>query len=159
MHWFFLIAILGSSAVMAQEMDSPPPRFEMLHDGSVVHDQETGLQWMRCSMGQEWIGNRCVGLASRFTWDQASDLTSAAGGLADWRLPSVDELQSLIEYRMFDPAIDPVIFPGTPPVNYWSSSEAAYDIFYAWSVHFANGFSNWRHKRQRFEVRLVRTAD
>ena len=60
---------------------------------------------------------------------------------------------------MFNHAIDPAAFPNTPPSNFWSSSEAAYDAFYGWTVHFANGFSNWRHKRQRFEVRLVRDGD
>lgn len=136
------------------------PRFVPQDQEDTVLDQQTGLQWMRCSLGQTWTGQTCAGHTNRFTWDQAqSAAESGHAGLQDWRLPTVHELQTLIEYRMFNPAIDHQAFPNTPPANYWSSSEAAYDAFYAWSVHFANGFSNWRHKRQRFEVRLVRDVD
>lgn len=159
MRWFLLICgmILGLGQTLQATAETS--RFTASGDGTVILDQQTNLQWMRCSMGQEWTVNRCVGIPSRFSWDQAVMLTSSLAGHTDWRLPTVDELQTLVEYRMFDPAIDPVAFPGTPPANFWSASEAAYDVFYAWSVHFANGFSNWRHKRQRFEVRLVRAAD
>jgi len=140
--------------------ETTEPRFIPSADGVTVSDQQSGLQWLRCSLGQTWVGQTCVGHANRYTWEQA--LAAAEGdhaGAADWRLPTVHELQNLVEYRMFNPAIDPKAFPNTPPANFWSSSEAAYDAFYAWSVHFGNGFSNWRHKRQRFEVRLVRDTE
>lgn len=145
--------LLGPAAVLAEPAET---RFEIIDDGAVVLDQQTGLHWMRCSVGQDWTGSTCAGRPDRFTWDQAKDLASDLAGNNSWRLPTVEELQSLVEYRVFNPAIDPEIFPNTAPSNYWSASEAAYDVFYAWSVHFANGFSNWRHKRQRFETRLVR---
>ena len=159
MRWYLLMAMGILGLTLTTQAAAEDARFTPIGDGSVVQDQETKLQWMRCSIGQEWTVNRCTGIPSRFTWEQAVALTSTLSGHTDWRLPTVDELQTLVEYRMFDPAIDPIAFPGTPPANFWSASEAAYDVFYAWSVHFANGFSNWRHKRQRFEVRLVRTSE
>ncbi|TVP80733.1 DUF1566 domain-containing protein [Thioalkalivibrio sp.] len=152
----FALLLAGHSVASADPADT---RFEAIEDGAVVLDRETGLQWMRCSMGQKWTGTACAGLPNRYTWDQAINLESDLAGNDSWRLPTVGELQTLVEYRVFNPAINPEAFPNTPPANYWSSSEAAYDAFYAWSVHFANGFSNWRHKRQRFEARLVRDAD
>ncbi len=145
--------LLGHAVALADPADT---RFEIIEDGAVVLDQQTGLHWMRCSVGQSWTGSTCAGRPERYTWDQATNLASDLSDNNNWRLPTVEELQSLVEYRVFNPAIDPQVFPNTEPSNYWSSSEAAYDVFYAWSVHFANGFSNWRHKRQRFETRLVR---
>jgi hypothetical protein len=157
----FLIAAIvmmlaGSTTASADPADS---RFEIDDDGAVVLDRQTGLYWARCAVGQKLMDNHCAGLANRYTWDQANALESDLAGNGDWRLPTVEELQTLVQYQIFNPAIDPKAFPNTPPAAFWSSSEAAYDAFYAWTVHFANGFSNWRHKRQRFEVRLVRDGD
>jgi hypothetical protein len=151
-----VLMLAGHTAASADPADE---RFEFIEDGAVVVDRSSGLQWMRCSLGQNWTGTACAGLAERYTWDQANDLPSGSAGNHGWRLPTVEELQTLVEYRVFNPAINPQAFPNTPPSNFWSSSEAAYDAFYAWSVHFANGFSNWRHKRQRFETRLVRDGE
>lgn len=157
----FLIAgvvliLAGHTTVAA---DPGEGRFEIIADGAVVLDRQTGLQWMRCSVGQMLVDDFCAGLANRYTWDQAKALESDLAGNRNWRLPTVEELQTLVQYQIFNPAIDPRAFPNTPPANFWSASEAAYDAFYAWTIHFANGFSNWRHKRQRFEVRLVRDAE
>ncbi|WP_232222191.1 Lcl C-terminal domain-containing protein [Thioalkalivibrio paradoxus] len=152
------VALLLAAPLVASA-DPGDSRYEPIADGVVIHDHQTGLQWMRCSLGQSWTGEYCGGRADRFTWDQARDLNTEFAGKDSWRLPTMDELQTLVEYRMFNPAIDPSAFPNTPPSNFWSSSEAAYDAHYAWSVHFANGFSNWRHKRQRFEARLVRDPE
>ena len=157
----FLIAgvvlmLAGQTTVSADPSDS---RYQIMEEGKVVFDSDTGLSWERCSVGQTLVDGHCAGLANRYTWDQANALDSDLPENGEWRLPTVDELQTLVEFRVFNPAIDPQAFPNTPPANFWSSSEAAYDAFYAWTVHFANGFSNWRHKRQRFEVRLVRDAE
>jgi len=151
--------VLMLAGHMTASADPADSRFEIVGDGAVVLDHRTGLYWARCSVGQKLVDNYCAGLANRYTWDQANALQSNLAGNGDWRLPTVEELQALVEYRVFNPAIDPNAFPNTPPSNFWSSSEAAYDAFYAWTVHFANGFSNWRHKRQRFEVRLVRDGE
>jgi len=151
--------VLMLAGHMTASADPADSRFEIVGDGAVVLDHRTGLYWARCSVGQKLVDNYCAGLANRYTWDQANTLQSNLAGNGDWRLPTVEELQALVEYRVFNPAIDPNAFPNTPPSNFWSSSEAAYDAFYAWTVHFANGFSNWRHKRQRFEVRLVRDGE
>ncbi|MDD3761278.1 MAG: DUF1566 domain-containing protein [Acidithiobacillus sp.] len=70
-------------------------------DGTVT-DTETGLQWMRCSLGQAWDGTSCVGEAEGYTWQEALDAAeelNRKGGYAghrDWRLPSIEELHSLV---------------------------------------------------------------
>ena len=61
-------------------------------DGTVT-DPETGLQWMRCSLGQTWNGGNCLGEAQSYTWDEAmtsADELNQGGGYAgyrDWRMP------------------------------------------------------------------------
>ncbi|MFO8152681.1 DUF1566 domain-containing protein [Thioalkalivibrio sp.] len=151
-----VLMLAGHTTVSAEPADS---RYQIEEDGAVVFDSQTGLYWERCSVGQTLVDGHCAGRANRFTWDQANALDADLPENGEWRLPTVEELQTLVEFRVFNPAIDPEAFPNTPPSNFWSSSEAAYDAFYAWTVHFANGFSNWRHKRQRFEVRLVRDGE
>ena len=103
------------------------------HGNGTVTDQETGLMWMRCSLGQS--GTSCTGSAVVYdTWKSALEAALSANsgsgtfGYTDWRLPNVAELDSLVEVSCFDPAINASIFPNTMhDVNdhwYWSSSVA-----------------------------------
>jgi len=68
-------------------------------DGTVT-DPTTGLQWMRCSMGQTWDGvnSTCTGTASTYTFDQANALTGTVtfAGQSDWRVPTIQELQTIL---------------------------------------------------------------
>lgn len=69
----------------------------------VVKDKRTGLQWMRCSLWQDWSekAQTCKGSVNIYTWQDALELVkkfNALGGYAgstNWRLPTVRELQSL----------------------------------------------------------------
>lgn len=69
----------------------------------VVKDSRTGLQWMRCSLGQDWNekSKTCNGNVENYSWQAALDIAdkiNRAGGyagLTDWRLPTLRELQSL----------------------------------------------------------------
>ena len=76
----------------------------------------------------------------KLTWQVAllycEDLDFA--GHSDWRLPNERELQSIVDYGRFDPAIDPVF--GAVSSWYWSSSTVVSERRHAWRVHFRNGF-------------------
>lgn len=61
-----------------------------------VTDVTTGLQWMRCAMGQNWNGAGCLGDSGTHTWDTARGLNSNFVGYADLRLPSIKELLGLV---------------------------------------------------------------
>lgn len=64
-------------------------------------DPETGLIWMRCSVGQEWTGSGCSGQALELKWQDAKDYVPlfnekvAFAGKRTWRLPTIAELSSI----------------------------------------------------------------
>lgn len=49
-------------------------RYVIHTEGSMVLDKTTNLVWQRCSVGQTWNGNTCIGEAKLFTFDQAQQL-------------------------------------------------------------------------------------
>jgi Protein of unknown function (DUF1566) len=76
---------------------------------------------------------------------------------AGWRLPTVRELQTLVDpSRMADPRIDLTAFPTTPSAAFWSSSPVAGSPSLAWLVNFYDGFANTYDKTTMVDVRCVR---
>jgi serine/threonine protein kinase len=146
-------------------------------DGSIIEDQTTGLQWMRCSQGQHWEGVNCNGDAATLTWEEAMQQSRgfSFAGYTDWRVPTKDELRTLVycssgrsktlndtgDYCAGDykrPTIDQAAFPGTPDSWFWSSSPDAYPSVYAWYVDFYYGYVYKRDKSISAYVRLVRAG-
>ena len=126
-----------------------------------VTDNSTGLMWQKCSAGLN-NDSTCSGTAELYTWPEALDycnsLSLAGGG---WRLPNIKELQSIADYRFWNPAIDPTYFPNTEPSIFWSST----NYFYTYSgvymkgakcVHFYNGSVQPYEKTSTYYVRCVR---
>lgn len=129
-------------------------------DGTVT-DTKTGLIWMRCTIGQTWNGATCTGTATTYTWARATVLTQTYAGHSDWRLPKVRELQSIVDYSKFDPAIDGSTFPATPIDHFfWSASHRL--IFSttddAWIVDFRGGATFSGYSPDSGHVRLVRNG-
>ena len=70
---------------------------------SVVKDSRTGLEWMRCSLGQQWqaTANTCTGEVKKYNWQGAQDIAKkfnsmgGYGGQTGWRVPTIRELQSI----------------------------------------------------------------
>ena len=113
-------------------------------DGTIT-DLATGLMWMQddSGYGMEWEDALAY----------CEELEFA--GHTDWRLPSVKELQSIVDYGRQDPAIDPVF--SAVLSWYWSSSSDVVDLPGAWRVSFSTGsvvlFSK---KLTYYAVRAVR---
>ncbi len=72
---------------------------EALMPKGMWKDPDTGLIWMRCSLGQTWNGSGCDGKTKEYRWWDAIktiDKLSFAEK-SDWRLPTISELSSLME--------------------------------------------------------------
>lgn len=143
-----LAAVLLGAAVPAPASSCPPaliggqPRFEIR--GALVLDRASGLLWQRCSVGQrhEASSGRCVGQPQLLRHADARIQARALG--EGWRLPSVNELRSLVDPRCGVPAIDPQAFPGFgyPPqqgMPYWTGTPFETVPGMSYHVDFAAG--------------------
>lgn len=108
----------------------------------IVTDNVTGLIWQR-TLPATYAG--CTGGAptgANCTWQQSVDYCNGLnyGGQVDWRLPTMKELATLVDYGEFSPAIDETIFPATPADGlFWSSSEYINNTSNAWYAYLYNG--------------------
>jgi len=120
----------------------PDPRFTDNVDGTVT-DNLTGLIW-----------TKNANLSVKITWPAALDVcyNLEADGIdlndaslpGDWRLPNIRELQSILDYGEFHPALA----VGHPFVNlqssfssyYWTSTTCAGYEPYAWGLSVINGY-------------------
>lgn len=157
-----LCLLLPGLAIQAQTCNpngratAPDERFQAHADGTVT-DLATGLLWKQCEEGRQ--GADCHGTTREFSWQEA--LTHAQGvvfaGYKDWRLPNLKELQSLVELRCAQPAINVRRFPRTSSRLFWSSSPSMYyPNGYGWHVDFNYGDYDDDNRDFRFAVRLVR---
>lgn len=64
-------------------------------DGTATNIR-TKLTWKRCYEGQSWTGSSCAGAPKGYTWEDAKKLKSNFAEKNDWRLPTLDELHSIV---------------------------------------------------------------
>jgi len=80
-------------------------------------------------------------------------------GFSDWRMPTVEELRTIVDYSRPYPAIvDTAYFPQTLPYYYWSASPYASDPDNAWYLDFRLGdtIAYVNDKGYGYAVRLMR---
>ena len=96
--------------------------------------------------------------ASAFERFQQLDFSAATAECASlgFRVPSMKELQTLVDRMRVRPSIDADFFPGTPSDAFWTSSLVADNPELGWSVSFELGRSDQSDVSSEFWVRCVR---
>ncbi len=113
-------------------------------DGTIT-DNTTTLMWQK-----EDDNNT-------YNWADAKSYCSnlSLASKSDWRLPSIEELRSIVDLGKTNPAID-IVFTNTNSSGYWSSTTVASGTSSAWGVHFNGGNDGWGTKTNDGYVRCVR---
>ena len=127
--------------------------------GQIVIDLEFGIEWLRCSIGQRWNGENCIGEILQISVETADQAISQANEQlgAGWRLPTKDELSALVCDTCSGLKINEDIFPDTFGGPYWTSDTNRLAPRHQWTVNFFTGHSYGRFfPSQEMAVRLVR---
>jgi hypothetical protein len=117
----------------------PSPRFKIASD--VVVDRLTGLYWLRHA--------NLAG--SVVTWEGAlqavAEYNRVFHGRYIWRLPNINELESLVDCSMHSPALP----KGHPFIDvqegYWSSTTSMFGPDWAWAFYLTKGAVGVGQKR------------
>ena len=135
-----------------------------------VTDNVTGLMWQddaeAASVTKPWLTSANYTICSEETssdvcYDTSGDTATTycsqitTGGYADWRLPTVEELEGIVDYGKVSPAID-TTFQNTTSDYYWSATTYEAYRHYVWFVGFYDGYVSYSNKNNSFYVRCVR---
>ncbi|WP_164518273.1 DUF1566 domain-containing protein [Pseudoalteromonas rubra] len=79
----------------------------------LVYDNKTNLTWYSCRNYGKKNSSECVDYHAVKTWQEALKAVEGVtyAGYSDWRLPSIKELNSIIEYSCYYPALNLSLFP------------------------------------------------
>ena len=125
----------------------------------IVVDLKHKIDWLRCSVGQRWDGNECIGKIVNLSLDmvpKALDIANEQLG-GQWRLPSKAELKSIVCRECPSPKINQEIFPNTDNAPYWTGDQSIFNSKFYVSINFHTGFSFNRFSPiKELAVRLVR---
>jgi len=119
----------------------PAPRFAV--QGEQVQDFLTGLVW-----------RRTTSLGEALDWSDALTRVARLGN--GWRLPNINELESLVDCATHSPALP----TGNPFRNagdvHWSSTTSLYEPDWAWALYLDKGAVGIGQKQQaRFHAWAV----
>jgi hypothetical protein len=153
------IALLaGSSNIFAGNLpDTGDPNEPVCNPRSytdagngIIVDNVTGLMWQKETA------------PSTYRWPQAARYCNrlTLGGYTDWRLPTIQELITLVDSSVAfpGPTINTDYFPDTVADNYWSSTtDKNLPFNNKWCVYFRTGFVvKYNMLKEGISVRAVR---
>jgi hypothetical protein len=147
----------------------PNPRFTDNGNGTVT-DNLTGLIWLKKANCADATRPWATALTDVASLNSAGAMNSRDCGdtsnSADWRLPNIKELQSLVDFAYVDPAlpntagtgqwIEGSPFSGVQTYRYWSSSTYASNAGFAWFLDLSSGYVGYGSKASDYYVWPVR---
>jgi len=122
----------------------PDHRFLDNKDGTVT-DSLTGLIWLKntnCFRMMNWEGAKRAAkrLKDGDCGPNPALILADGSSAGDWRLPTMRELCTLIDFSRRDPALpNGHMFSAFPPGYYWSETTLDYYSGLAWIVYFESG--------------------
>jgi len=121
----------------------------LLVSSDVVFHNKTGLSWQ---------DNRSA-MSEKVTYEEAEKFCDAlkAGKYNDWRVPTLKELSSIVDYTKYDPAILDGFSSGGS-VYYWSSTPYMGDTDKVWGINFKTGATDANGKNYTRHIRCVRVS-
>ncbi|MBF0627839.1 MAG: DUF1566 domain-containing protein [Magnetococcales bacterium] len=149
--------VSGDDGQLQKGVTWPTPRFTDNGDGT-VKDNLTELIWMKnanCWRPQTWTNalTKVAGLNART--ESCAGYTT--GTHTDWRLPQLNELESLVDAGRHNPALPTGHpFSGDQSSSYWSSTTYIGSSAEAWRVYLREGSVNIGLKSYQHDVWPVR---
>jgi hypothetical protein len=111
-----------------------------------VTDIETKLIWQQATAPNTYNRDQAISYCESLSF----------AGYTDWRLPTLDELKTLVDSTQTPPKINHTFFPDTRLDAYWSSTTDASNTSFAWGVDFFYGGGYMYSKPSSYYVRAVR---
>ncbi|MFZ5797441.1 MAG: DUF1566 domain-containing protein [Desulfobulbus sp.] len=131
----------------------PWPAQRLVVEGDGVIDRLTGLEWLR---------QASLNGGAEVSWGEAFSLVAALNeklgeNEPHWRLPNINELESLVDCASHSPAL-PADHPFLEVRDvYWSSTTSCYEPDWAWALYLGKGALGVGVKRAKnFHVWPVR---
>ncbi|MGU3575413.1 DUF1566 domain-containing protein [Brucellaceae bacterium C25G] len=160
--FYYLPAFLGLVATHSHAAENCILTLEenFITQGEHAEDRRTGLIWKRCAAGMKWDETKesCIGQPQSF--NQKTALEEAQINGKEWRVPSGEELETLLVDTCAGPKINTRIFPSTEASDYgegakfWTSTEAMPGMFYYFD--FTNGWVDMHSAGYRLSLILVK---
>lgn len=149
-----------TNAVAAEGCIKEPEK-HFLFKGDAAEDGKTGLIRKRCAVGMVWdpAKNTCAGQSESLNQQTAKEAAAVAG--QGWRVPTGEELETLLVSTCDGPRINTVAFPSTETSNFgegakfWTSTEAMPGLFYYFD--FSNGWVDMHSAGYGLSVLLVKS--
>lgn len=130
----------GQDSDIAFGRELPSPRFRLTEETAL--DLLTGLTWLR---NAEPVGGP-------LPWQEALAAVrrlneQGTAGIRSWRLPNINELESLVDCGRHSPALSENHPFFRVREVYWSSTTSCFETDWAWALYLDKGATGVGHKK------------